>query len=350
MSEYHHGGEIYDKQVELDFSVNVNPLGLADGVKQALIDHLDDLTGYPDQECRALAAALAGKWKIPETQLLFGAGASDIIRMAVQAIAPEAAMVCAPTFSGYAKALQMTGTKVIYHYLKKETDFTLDEDFLVSLQEHPETEMVFLCQPNNPVGNLIPQELLLQIVTYCRDRHIYLLVDECFLPFVQDGEHRSLLPLIEDNGYLIVMNAFTKLYAMPGLRLGVAACSNGILLSQMKQLQTEWGVSVPAQIAGVAALKEELYVSRALEIVAQERDYLRQELNHLWLKVYPGEANFLLVESAQDLYTPLLERGILIRHCDNYINLSKDYYRVAVRTHEENVRLIEAIRGCTTVS
>ncbi|MCR5716070.1 MAG: aminotransferase class I/II-fold pyridoxal phosphate-dependent enzyme, partial [Lachnospiraceae bacterium] len=204
MSEYHHGGEIYDKEVRLDFSVNINPLGLAKGVREALIAGIDDLTHYPDQDCTGLTQTLSVHWGVPEEQILIGAGASDLLRMATGAIMPRAAMICAPTFSGYARALSMIGCKIIYHYLKKENQYALDEDFLASLQEHPETEMVFLCQPNNPVGNCIDAQLLRDIASYCSRQHIYLVVDECFLPFVKDGKERSMVAALSENAYLIV--------------------------------------------------------------------------------------------------------------------------------------------------
>ena len=148
------------------------------------------------------------------------------------------------------------------------------------------------------------------------------------------------------SNYLIVVNAFTKLYAMAGLRLGWCICGNKGLLARMKQLQTEWSVSVAAQIAGVSALEDKDYIVQTRELVALERNRMINYFETKGIKVFPSDANFLLIKSEINLYEKLLKKQILIRNCNNFIGLSDGFYRIAVRSQEENNVLINILEIC----
>ena len=347
---FRHGGEIYDKNIELDYSVNLNPLGLPKSVKEALISDLTYVLRYPDTECRALREGLSAKLGPPPETILCGNGASELFQLIVRAAAPKTALVEAPTFSGYEKALRDGGVIPGYYVLDKENDFALTEDFLPALEKKP--DMVFLCQPNNPVGNTIDRALLKKIAEKCRENKILLVVDECFLELVPGYEDLTVKPLIPGNPFLIVVSAFTKVYAMPGLRLGFLITSNQELLGRMKDSQTEWSVSSAAQTAGAAALQEEAYVREAVALIGKERACLASELGRRGFRVYPGEANYLMFEvteplrqklPGEDLADRLLEKGILIRKCSNYHGLDESFFRIAVKCHEDNLCFIKKL-------
>ena len=338
-----HGGEIYDKDVRLDYSVNVNPLGLPEAVKRALTEDLAYAERYPDMACRLLREALADHYGLPSGWFLCGNGASELFQLICAAIRPKSALIEAPTFYGYEHALRTVGAAIRRHCLKKENGFALTEAILDEIDD--DCGCLFLCQPNNPVGLTIDRALLKAVADRCRKTKTYLVVDECFLEFVPGCEELTAREWLKDNPYLIVVSAFTKVYAMPGIRLGFLMTSDGDLLERMKACQVEWSVSGAAQAAGVAALTQEAYVEAARKLIPKERQYLTDQLTSLGFTVYPSEANYLLIETdGPDLAEKLLKRGILIRRCANFAGLDERFYRIAVRGHNENISFIETLK------
>ena len=209
--------------------------------------------------------------------------------------------------------------------------------------ERKSCEVVFLCNPNNPTGRLIPPALLESILALCERRGGWLFVDECFLELSDGGRGTSLAPLLRPGRRLFLLRAFTKSYAMAGLRLGYCLCGEGALLERMGRQTQPWNVSVPAQAAGLAALGEEAYLRESRALIQSERRYLREGLEALGLTVCSSQANYLLVKSPAELSGPLLDRGILIRDCANYRGLGPGWYRTAVRRREENRTLLNAL-------
>lgn len=347
-----HGGDIYSARERiqgtiLDFSANINPLGLPDSVKSALMERLDDFALYPDPLCRELVQKIAESEQIAPEHILCANGAAELIFRLVQAIRPRCALVVAPTFAEYEQALNGCSCRVEYHLLKEEQDFVLDD--LVLEKIHPHTGIVFLCNPNNPTGQLVDQKLLERILVRCSSCGALLVVDECFRDFLEDCDGNSMKGWVEEFPNLLILRAFTKHFAMAGLRLGYCLCANPPLLERMAGLGQPWGVSVPAQIAGVAALSDTDYLRRTRELIAQERGYLKQQLGKLPVRVIGSQANYIFFHAPEDseransLAAALEQDGILIRSCDNYYGMPKGYYRIAVRSHADNQKLVEAM-------
>lgn len=347
-----HGGDIYSAKERiqgtiLDFSANINPLGLPDSVKSALMERLDDFALYPDPLCRELVQKIAESEQIAPEHILCANGAAELIFRLVQAIRPRCALVVAPTFAEYEQALNGCSCRVEYHLLKEEQDFVLDDSVLEKI--HPHTGIVFLCNPNNPTGQLVDQKLLERILVRCSSCGALLVVDECFRDFLEDCDGNSMKSWVEEFPNLLILRAFTKHFAMAGLRLGYCLCANPPLLERMAGLGQPWGVSVPAQIAGVAALSDTDYLRRTRELIAQERDYLKQQLGKLPVRVIGSQANYIFFHTPEDfeqensLAAALEQDGILIRSCDNYYGMPKGYYRIAVRSHADNQKLVEAM-------
>ena len=337
-----HGGDIYGRLVTLDVSVNTNPLGPPPGVVRAVVDAAQLLDRYPDPHCRRLVAALADREGVPEEAVLCGAGAAELIFSFCAALRPRTALELAPTFSESAAALAAAGCRVERCALEEEQGFALTEKLLEEL-ERKSCEVVFLCNPNNPTGRLIPPALLESILALCERRGGWLFVDECFLELSDGGRGTSLAPLLRPGRRLFLLRAFTKSYAMAGLRLGYCLCGEGALLERMGRQTQPWNVSVPAQAAGLAALGEEAYLRESRALIQSERRYLQEGLEALGLTVCPSQANYLLVKSPAELSGPLLDRGILIRDCANYRGLGPGWYRTAVRRREENRTLLKAL-------
>ncbi len=339
MEPFEHGGDVYGNGgIRLDFSVNTNPLGMPEAVQNAIAAHVPDYARYPDPACRTLRKALATHHQIVPEQILCGNGASDLIFRICASLRPNLALTLAPTFSEYMRNVTLFGGKMIEYPLRAESGFLLEDAFLNALT--PDIDAVFLCNPNNPTGRLCPFDLILQIADQCKANNTLLALDECFLDFTQ-GE--SLLPLLAIYPNLLILKAFTKLYAMAGLRLGYLLSSDAAMLDRIASFGATWSVSAVAQTAGVAALDCADWAERTRSLVANERAYLKKELTRLNLALFPSDANFLLVRGTRPLYAPLLRRRILVRGCDNFSGLDERYFRIGVKNRAENEALLCAV-------
>ena len=349
MLKYTHGGDVLTARARhggpvLDCSANLNPLGMPPRVGEAAALAAAQAAPYPDPLCRALRAAIAAHDGVGVEQVLCGGGAAELIFRLVWALKPCRALVTAPAFSEYEGALGQVGCAVSRHLLRRENHFDVDEGILEAIG--PDTELVFLCTPNNPTGRLIDPALLLAAAERCRSLGVVLAVDECFLP-LSDGAGPGLAPYLEAYPNLVLLRAFTKSYAMAGLRLGYALCADTALLDRMAASGPPWSVSSPAQAAGLAALEQcPHWPEQARTLLAEERPTLADGLAALGLDVVPGQANYLLFRAAgvADLKERMLTQGVLIRSCANYHGLGEDWYRVCVGPTEQNRRLLAALR------
>ena len=229
-TENQHGGDVYGGGITLDFSANTNPLGTPPGVLEAVRRGLPQLHRYPDPYCRRLVQAIAGHEQVPASYILCGNGAADLIYTYCAALRPRTAVELAPTFVEYGAGLAQVGCRVERYFLHQAQNFDLDERFLSFLEEK-KPEVVFLCNPNNPTGRLIPLPLLEQILQYCAAQGARLFLDECFLDLTEDGV--SAKSLLAAHPELLILKAFTKSYGMAGIRLGYCLCADNALLRRM---------------------------------------------------------------------------------------------------------------------
>lgn len=339
-----HGGDIYGQKVTLDFSVSINPLGMPESVIEAAKKGVECSECYPDVDCRELIKAIAEYEQISPDHVICGNGAADLIVQLCMAVRPRKALLVEPTFSLYEEALQAVGCQVETVSLWEEHDFAADRDFIERLigQIDSATDIVFLCNPNNPTGQLISSSGMEELIEVCRENQCRVVIDECFIELSDcNGQYNPP----KQNSHVFILKAFTKTYAMPGLRLGYGITTDRDLILQMKSLIQPWNVSVPAQMAGVAALREKEYLQKSRQYIKEQREYLLRELSDGPIrKVYPSDVNFILFQSDAGLQRSLLKRGILIRDCSNFRGLSEGFYRIAVRREEENRQLIKGMK------
>ena len=333
MTKHVHGGDVYRHKDCLDFSANLNPLGTPESVKQAIIGSLDHIAQYPQVGCDLLREKIAEYEGVKKEEIVCGNGAAE----------PKKALLPAPTFAEYGQALESTDCKLEYYMLTENEGFVLGESYLDIL--HKGLDMAFLCNPNNPTGMLIPHRLLKRILEKCRKLGILLVVDECFLDFVKEPEEYSLKRSLSGFNNLFILKAFTKRYAMAGVRLGYGLCSNRKLMEKMELHVQPWNVSTMAQAAGIQALTETKYVEEGRQLVFRESQWLKNEMTRIGYKVFPSEANYIFFKGPEELYEFCLRKRILIRDCSNYPGLTKGFYRIAVKRHEENVKLIQVLEG-----
>lgn len=351
-----HGGDVYSAREQLsrlenppailDFSANINPLGLPAGVKQALRDSVETFDIYPDPLCRELVSRISEHEEVPAEWLLCGNGAADLIYRTAYAVRPRKAMVLAPTFAEYEEALHAVSCQVVHYELRAADGFRVGSGLMDALSE--DLDMLFLCNPNNPTGQLTTKDFLLKIIRRCNDLGILLFLDECFNEFLDEPGEYSAKKYLDTFDNLILLKAFTKIYAMAGMRLGHCISSNGPLLWKIREAGQPWSVSAPAQTAGIRAMEEADYLVQTKDLIRRERDYLIPALNDLGVAVIASSANYIFARDSRSTERPLHEmlfqKGILIRNCDNYKGLGPGYYRICIKKHEENTRLIEALR------
>ena len=339
-----HGGDLYSHSVKLDFSANTNPFGTPKSVRRAVIESVDLLNQYPDPYCRELVAALADFERVPQEFILCGCGAAELIFSFCTAVKPGKALELAPTFSEYSSALEAVGCEVVRYSLNKENGFALTENFPEFLQDS-DCDVLFLCNPNNPTGQIVEPMLLDKIAQVCHERGIRLFLDECFLDLSDQGRDLSLKNKLREYPGLFLLKAFTKSYGMAGLRLGYCLSADQALLTAMGCSTQPWNVSLPAQKAGVAALKEVEFLRQTRLEIQTQRKWLEEQFAALGFCVCPAQANYLLLYHHLPVYERLLERGILVRNCSNYHGLEQGWFRVAVRGERENRVLMDTVRS-----
>ncbi len=340
MMDAPHGGDIYayDRDL-LDFSVNLNPLGMPDRVLRAVREHAEEYDRYPDPHCRALRRALSVRESVPEKWLVFGNGAADLIVRLCMVLKPKRALLPAPTFSEYEKAVRLAGGEVRRFFLRQEAGYQVTADYADAVQLGD--SVVFLCNPNNPTGALAEPGTVEALLSACGQVGAVLVVDECFLPFT-DG--RSCQSWLRAYPNLMVLRAFTKLYAMAGLRLGYLMCADEDLAGRIGAWGQSWSVSAPAQVAGLAAVSEEGWPERTRRFLRMERPWMTDALGALGFFVYPSHSNFLLFQARPDLWDRAMARGVMLRPCSNFPGLDGSYFRIGLKKRVQNEMLLQVLK------
>jgi len=349
MYKYSHGGnavfERGNKDI-IDLSASINPLGMPESVASAIIRDIPNISRYPDNFSASLREKTAAFEGVNPDWIFFGNGASDIIFRMPRAIGATKVMVCAPTFADYQRSAQSYGAEICYYNMSKDSGFSLDSSFLKAVQiERP--RLVYLCNPNNPTGKLTERELIEDLLDFCERIGTWVVVDECFMDFTGQASMYTCKALLDEYSNLVVLKAFTKVFALPGIRLGYALCSNQYLSERLYFHGADWAVSNPAQAAGLAALDNaNSFIKQTVDYVAAERNVLERELTNLGYKVFASSANFILFQNPFpfNLGERLNSAGIRIRSCGNFRGLDDTYYRIAVSTKENNFKLLTAVK------
>lgn len=332
----------------LDFSANINPLGPPEWLRPLVSSRLSDLVHYPDPECSELVEAFTAHFGVKTEEVLMGNGSTELLYLLPHILGKKRALIPVPAYTDYAAAAKLAGMAVDTIPLGEDRGFVPDlPEIEARLQG---AEMVLLGSPNNPTGIVVPAADVRALAG--RNPETAFVIDEAFADFT-DGE--SLLDGIRPAN-LVVLRSLTKFYAIPGLRLG-AIVAEERTIDRLRALIPPWSVNTLAQAVGAAALRDEGYADRTRRFVRKRREELSAELREIpGFTVYPGEANFLLVRSdlcgvpAPELARRLLAEGIALRVCDNFSGLDSRFFRIAVRTKEENGRLCNSLRKAVGVA
>jgi threonine-phosphate decarboxylase len=321
----------------LDFSQNINPLGAPPEALEAARRAIDEEAGrYPDLAYRRLRTALGEYLGVAPERVVPTNGGAEALFLAARAAATDGeALVLEPTFSEYAAAARAAGLRLVRRVIRRaEKGFRPD---LACVEGLESASAVFLCNPNNPTGEALPRDRVLALAERVGWAGGVLIVDEAFADFAP-----GVSVVAEANEHLYVARSLTKFFAIPGLRLGCLVCGEP---ESIRRLQPSWSVNAAAAAAGIAAVRDPGFREVSVTTVRSLRESLLERLRDLpGLRVFPGEANYILVRGPDGLTERLARRGVLVRGCEPFVGLGPGYFRVAVRGSAENERLVAALR------
>ncbi len=347
-----HGGDIWGLGAGgsgdlLDFSANINPLGLSAKAQKAMIEAIPQLVHYPDPQCRQLRQRLSELLGLSLDQIMIGNGAVELIFLVVKELQPRRLLLPAPTFCEYALAAAAESVPV-HHLLPSGRAPYYDLGALVAAIQPG--DLIFLCNPNNPTGQLLPRSDLQYLVEQAAARSSTVVVDEAFIDFVDHGETHSVLPLLSHWSNLMVLRSLTKFYALPGIRIGYLL-GPAERLARLQGLRDPWSVNHLAQVAALASMDDQAYAERTCQWLRDERSWFLDALEQIpGLHPYLPTANYLLVDCCESGHSAsvwaerLRRERILIRDCSTYLGLDSYWFRVAVRDRQSNRCLLEALR------
>lgn len=346
-----HGGHrehlnVHTKNAVLDFSANINPLGYPEGVRKTILENFNDILHYPDIDCSSLKKYIARKIAHSADEIVVGNGSTELFYLAPRALKPAKGIILQPSFSEFPEALKCSGTEVVRYALNDEDDFS----FHYNKNYFPDEKagMLFLCNPNNPTGLLIEKHTLLAMIQ--RHSNVMFVVDEAFMDFVDEPERYTVINEAGTLENLIVVRSLTKFYGFPGLRIGYLVAHANVA-EKLMEYKEPWTVNTFAQYAAMVSMEDDAFIAASKEFIRNERRFLYEELSNIrGLIPYKPAANFVFVKIIAEginsvfLSKWMLEQGIAIRDCSNFAGLNDGYFRVAVRTREENTKLINVFK------
>lgn len=314
---------------------------------------MEQISNYPEINSKSLKKLIAKKHNLDPEKVTVANGAAEMIYQLTKVLQPQKVMVMAPTFSEYELAAESVGAEIEYFFLKAEADFQLDLKKLES-KLTKELDLLFLCNPNNPTAQLIKAEKLERLIQRAAQKNITVVVDEAFIDFLKEPELYSIINFLSEYNNLVILKSMTKLFAIPGLRLGYAL-TNKELSHKLENNRDPWSVNYFSQLAGEIIFKENKeikeYIKKSKKKIAAEREYLYHQLKKIKkLKIYPPTTNYIFIDlsdsryEAKELRKKLAKSALLIRSCDSYRGLDKNYIRVAVKNRKENNILLKKLK------
>ncbi len=353
-----HGAEVYGAADEtglkihdiLDFSSSVNPLGPSQKALDAAKDAFRTVAAYPDSNSNALRQVIASHFSgLSKDNIVVGNGSTELMYLFAEAFLRKGdkALMAAPTFGEYEAAVRKTGESPKFVRLDNRS-FQIEAEAFK--REMAGVKLLFLCNPNNPTSKLIPKDTLTEILENALSQDILVFLDEDFLEFVDDEKSLTMINSLHKFPNLFVLRSFTKIFGLTGLRVGYGLTSKEIV-DVLLCAKIPWNVNCLAQAAAVAAFDDETHLRVTRELIKKEKEWLQQELGKFsGFSFTEPDANFFFMDirnaniTANNLKHRMLKHGILIRDCSSFVGLNEFYIRVAVKTHEENVRLIDAFK------
>lgn len=350
IEEYYH----IPKEEIVSFGANVNPLGLSLAVKENLAANLDIISTYPDRNYKSLKNAISMYSDVAPEYIVVGNGSTELISLLISQRKPSRALLLGPTYSEYARELSLVGGAMSYYNLKEESHFRLDiEDFLNAITD--DTELVIICNPNNPTSSALTCKELEEIIYECEKRDIFVMIDETYVEFAPSTASLTAVPLVERYDNFMIIRGVSKFFAAPGLRFGYGITSNKEFLASLLEHQNPWSLNSIGAYAGELMLSDKEYIQRTRDLICTERDRMLYSLSQMkGAKVYDAYANFILVKilkesvTSFDVFEACIREKMMIRDCSSFESLDGEYIRFCIMNPEDNKKLIEVLRKILT--
>jgi threonine-phosphate decarboxylase len=324
----------------IDFSANINPLGPPPALQEKWPQFFELIRDYPDPHAVELVTLIAARERLPQDRIVIGNGGAELITLAARFLAGKKVLIIQPAFSEYQQACEAAGCEVVYHILQ-ERNWELELEPLLSLIEA--VDAVFICTPNNPTGVAFREQSVLALLAECNRQGCFTIIDEAFHDFLdQDFTYASYL---KEYPNLLILRSLTKMYAIPGLRLGYMLADPDVI-RQINSYRPHWSVNNLALMAGVLSLKDGKHVENTKQLIREQRDQLTSFFESNNFIVSDSRVNFYLVKDRASsdplpLLKFLLEHGIVPRHTFNFPGLDGKWFRFAVKNKDNNDRLVE---------
>lgn len=353
-----HGGDVYaaareaacDPKEILDFSASINPLGPSPLVWKAIAAARPLLGHYPDTDCWNMRRVVAEQWGINPEQIVAGNGSTELIDVIPRALNIRCLLLIQPAFSEYAAAMARTGGRIVTLSAERNEQYAIPIDRLCRLIESNGNGLstidgVMLCNPNSPTGRACSPQDVARVAKVAHRQGLWLIVDEAFADYCPE---LSVLPQAAAWPHVVVLRSLTKLYALPGLRVGYAVARQATARRLQRHLPS-WSVNMMGQVAACAALSDKAHVRKSLQFMTKERRRFMELLEALpGCVVTPACANYVFIDLPQGYHAgrvagALRRQGILIRDCSSIPGAHAGAVRFAVRAPHENDRLILAL-------
>ena len=353
-----HGGDLdvisreynIPKSEIINFSGNVNPLGLPPSVKKAIKDNVDCATDYPDVSYVGLRNAISSYTGVDSNNIVVGNGSTELISAFIKVSEPKKAVIVSPAYSEYQKEIELLGGEVELFELMEYNDYMLDIEALISHIKE-DTDLVVICNPNNPTGTYVTVGQTEKILKHCMDCNVRLMIDETYVEFSEPEKHISAMPLIDKYPNLMIVRGTSKFFACPGLRLGYGACSDKAILDYVNSHKDPWSVNVFAELAGKVMFVDKGFIESTTDFISTERTRIKNELSK-WknIKVYDTQSNFFLIEILRNnvtsdyIFHNLIQKKILIRDASNFPYLGSRFLRFCILNKDENDLLLSNLK------
>ena len=348
-----HGGNIYKLQREgkkdiLDYSSNINPLGVPESLKKAVSENFSVLTRYPDINYTELRESIGKYNNIESENIIAGNGATEVLFLYIKALKPKKVLIAAPTFAEYERAVKNAECEIDFFELKEEDNFILNKDEFI--QKAKNYNLAVICNPNNPTGKFISKEIIFEINENLKKSGTKLFIDECFIEFISGWKEKTSALFKSEN--IFILRALTKFFALPGLRLGYGICFDKKIIEKINEIREPWSVNGFADLAGKVILNDIEYIKNTEKWILEERKYFTDSLKEIEenkkIKIYATETNFILIKllemTSEEFKSRMEEKNILVRNASNFKFLDKSFVRLAIKDRVKNEKVIKAMK------
>ncbi len=342
-----HGGKIPSKNSDqkiIDFSSNITPLGIPSSVKSIIKKNFDKIGFYPDPNSEQITLNLEKYTHLPKSNIIVGNGAIEILYNFCYAFLSKTTKVLIhiPTFQEYETAVKLNDCKISYF-----KSINLSKDLDSFILQIPKNGCIFLCNPNNPTGELLSKKELLAIIIKAKKLKTLVFIDECFIELVPDYDE-SVISYVKKYDNLFILRSLTKSFGLPGIRIGYA-CGSKEIIKILQKIKIPWSVNSIAQDAANEVIKNKSHITKSKFIIKKELKYLNKLISSIdGFECIPSSTNFILIKTKYNstyLQKKLLKNKILIRDCKNFRGLNEHYFRIAVKSHRDNVKLVSALES-----